>query len=107
MARCPCGATHNRKRSRNAVREQSYCLDCHNKWMRENRPKYRDLPPQVRAKANARAYANAYQRRGKLLPQPCGKCGDPDTQKHHEDYSKPLDVKWFCKRCHMELHWEG
>jgi len=26
------------------------------------------------------------------------------TVAHHQDYSKPMDVKWVCKRCHHILH---
>ncbi len=43
-------------------------------------------------------------RRGKLKPQPCEHCGSPDAQKHHDDYGKPLQVRWLCEDCHMALH---
>jgi hypothetical protein len=45
-----------------------------------------------------------YERRGVLVPQPCEYCGDTKVQKHHEDYDKPLDVKWLCQPCHVNLH---
>jgi hypothetical protein len=35
---------------------------------------------------------------------PCEVCGDPQTHAHHDDYSKPLDVRWFCPRHHREEH---
>lgn len=43
-------------------------------------------------------------RDGKLLRQPCEVCGDVIAEAHHDDYSKPLDVRWLCKRHHMEHH---
>lgn len=43
---------------------------------------------------------------GKLTrPSNCSECGKdcmPDA--HHEDYSKPLEVIWLCRECHMRLH---
>lgn len=31
-------------------------------------------------------------------------CGNKKTQAHHEDYERPLDVVWYCKLHHMEIH---
>ena len=39
---------------------------------------------------------------GELVRQPCEVCGDPDSEAHHEDYSKPLEVRWLCKPHHRE-----
>jgi len=83
---------------------QRYCRACHASYARENRPKHLDLPADQRKRAVARAYANVYQRRGKLLPQPCSSCQNPMSQKHHEDYNKPLEVLWLCRKCHLSLH---
>jgi hypothetical protein len=78
------------------------CLACHAEWMREHRPKHRDLPPEARLRADARSYANVYQRRGKLVPKSCT-CGEPG-EKHHTDYSQPLVVVWLCRPCHLAEH---
>jgi hypothetical protein len=43
---------------------------------------------------------------GKIKRQDsCSECGS--TQKieaHHDDYSKPLDVRWLCEFCHKDWH---
>ena len=41
-------------------------------------------------------------RDGKISRKDCFYCGDPKTQAHHDDYSKPLDVRWVCFKCHRE-----
>jgi hypothetical protein len=43
-------------------------------------------------------------RDGRMERQPCEICGAPDAQTHHDDYSKPLDVRWLCFVHHRELH---
>jgi hypothetical protein len=67
--------------------------------------RYADLSDEEKRKSNARAYANVYQRRGKLVPKPCEDCGSEKVEKHHADYSKPIDVTWLCRRCHYKRHW--
>ena len=51
------------------------------------------------------AVSNAV-RDGRLEKKPCEICGNPDSQGHHEDYSKPLDVRWLCVRHHADRHLE-
>ena len=49
-------------------------------------------------------------RKGTLTkPLECEGCGPNYSGKleaHHDDYSKPLDVKWFCDPCHKQRHIE-
>lgn len=37
-----------------------------------------------------------------LIKQPCEKCGCEKVEAHHEDYSKPLEINWLCKKHHVE-----
>ena len=44
-------------------------------------------------------------RTGRLKkPDRCERCGEkvakPKLQGHHDDYSKRLDVRWLCTKCH-------
>jgi hypothetical protein len=47
--------------------------------------------------------SNAIQR-GELISQSCEVCGESKTQAHHDDYSKPLDVRWLCFAHHQQYH---
>lgn len=42
-------------------------------------------------------------RSGLVKPEPCGVCGHQPAEAHHDDYSKPLDVRWLCFRHHREI----
>ena len=52
----------------------------------------------------ARNAVNNAIRDGKLVKGVCGVCGDSRTHGHHDDYSKPLNVRWLCDLHHKEVH---
>lgn len=82
---------------------QRYCRSCHAANMRKNRPIHSKLKPQAKIKANSRSYANVYLNRGEIKKGVCTICGK-GAEMHHEDYSKPLEVIWYCRMCHLGLH---
>jgi len=43
-------------------------------------------------------------RDGILEKQPCEVCGSFHVEAHHNDYSKPLEVHWLCRKHHLDLH---
>jgi hypothetical protein len=61
----------------------------------------RERYPEKRRAHNAVSHAI---RDGRLKRLPCRDCGDPKTDGHHEDYSKPLEVIWLCRQCHHNEH---
>lgn len=48
-------------------------------------------------------FGNA-RRDGKVTAKPCEICGDIKVDGHHDDYEKPLDVRWLCRKHHAEHH---
>lgn len=39
-------------------------------------------------------------RDGRLKKQPCETCGALNVEAHHDDYTKPLEVRWLCNGHH-------
>ena len=68
-------------------------------------------------KIAAQKIFNEAVRRGQLVrPENCETCGQKpprnrlgrsSIQGHHDDYSKPLEVRWLCQPCHNRHHREG
>lgn len=42
---------------------------------------------------------------GIISSGPCEQCGERNkTHAHHDDYLKPMDVRWLCPSCHRAWH---
>lgn len=68
---------------------------------------------QMRAYAKAHGTAEHHKARrkvrheievGRMQRQPCEVCGAAPAHAHHDDYSRPLDVRWLCPPHHREHH---
>lgn len=53
-------------------------------------------------KYQAHAAVQGALRSGRLVKKVCEKCGAVTVEAHHEDYSKPLEVRWLCNPHHRE-----
>jgi len=71
--------------------------------MRDNRPKYSDLSQSQKKKDKARSTLNVALNRGIISKKPCFYCNNENVEAHHEDYNKPLEVIWVCKKHHMKI----
>lgn len=57
-------------------------------------------------RAKAHSAVSLSIKNGKIVREPCVKCGREDSLAHHEDYDKPLDIVWLCQPCHKQRHKE-
>lgn len=103
----PVVVTPSRRKNRNYT--CSPCLavsyrNLRNRKAEHYRKYYKDRAQ--RQSGKARRACRKARENGVLVQQPCEQCGDVKTQAHHDDYSKPLDVRWLCSRCHAAIHYQ-
>lgn len=67
----------------------------------ERKRRYRERNPE---KHSAHLAMRNAVRSGKLIPSACEVCGSAKTEGHHDDYSSPLNVRWLCKKHHLDAH---
>ena len=111
-----------------ALRSNYYCVECKRAWNREwlrknwdrkqetNARFWATLDPEVRRAYRLRQHQRAPEQRfarnavnnalraGTLVRKPCEVCGAVKSEGHHDDYSKPLEVRWLCRLHHTQHH---
>ena len=85
---------YDRERAKNPSRKINMRF-ISRRWREENPEGYR-----------AHTAVNNAIRDGKLLRCPCEVCGELKTHAHHDDYAKPLSVRWLCALHHHRFHAE-
>ena len=110
--KCQCG-------NEMASYSNCYCVECASNWRRN----YLNTHPKVRDKLNrsareryygsseeqfrvyVRGLTNRALKMGYIVKSPCEICNETlNVEAHHDDYMKPLDVRWLCKKHHAEHH---
>lgn len=86
------------------INKQRYCRKCHAEHMRLTRPKYSELSIETKEKIKIRSRTRAAIKGGAIQKQPCVICGKTPTEAHHEDYGRPFNVVWLCKKHHAKIH---
>ena len=94
----------------------SHCRECGKEYKRQHyeetygdlynrQVEYRQRYPERR---NAFAAVHEATYKGRMVrPDTCSKCGESGyIVAHHDDYNKPLDIRWLCLSCDRQLHAE-
>lgn len=63
-----------------------------------NQKIYRNNNP---TKIKARKIVYSAIRNKSIISKPCVECNNKKTEAHHEDYDKPLEIIWLCKKHHI------
>lgn len=109
---CQCGRPF-------ASYSNCYCVECASEWrknylnshpdikkrMYERNNERRRNDPEEMVKVYVRSITGRAIKRGDLVRGYCEICHTHlEIEAHHDDYTKPLDVRWLCKKHHAEHH---
>ena len=92
----------HKHRAQNIDAIRAYDRERGNRQNKEYLIEYREKNP---VKYKAHTMINNAIRDGKLFIEPCQHCGsDSSVHAHHDDYAKPLNIRWLCAVHHSQWH---
>lgn len=75
------------------LKHREQYLDCHNKYQKTYRKNHREI---IKAQQITQRI---------LIDSKCSSCGSIENlERHHIDYSRPLEVVTLCLKCHVLTH---
>jgi ribosomal protein S27AE len=84
-------------------KKKNFCKPCAAKYNREWKNKNPLTGEKLlREKVRLKTYYEI--KMGRLIRKPCEVCGQLKVEAHHDDYSKPFDVRWLCGQHHRDHH---
>lgn len=115
-------AKNERSRTYSAERRRDPAYQAQQReWIRQWRERHKDDParkqraaerqrqyvadPTLRPKHEARWMLQRAVAAQRIKRQPCEQCGATgNIHGHHDDYDRPLEVRWLCLSCHSAIH---
>jgi hypothetical protein len=103
-----CKACHKVRTYRNHAANPDLYKGIQERHRRQQPDKYINYYRRYRKRhpeeVNARTKVAWALRTGRLVrPGACSACQTASkVEAHHDDYSKPLDIRWLCRSCHKE-----
>lgn len=109
-----CGVEYSIKKSAFDRQKRHFCSrKCYSLYRAEIMPPEEQnsfgtgyAPEERERRKKAREQLNHYLRDNHIERKPCEVCGNVDSEAHHDDYSKPLEVRWLCFKHHRAWHKE-
>ena len=91
----------SKHRTNNIDKIRAYDRDRGNRQSADYLKEYREKYPK---KYKAVSMVNNQKRAGNLHESPCEICNSTKVVAHHDDYAKPLNVRWLCQAHHKQWH---
>lgn len=92
-------------REKNREKFRAYNKEYNRRWRQANGYHHeRRSQKRYPEKERARRLLQVAVYNGSIVRSPCEVCADTTSEAHHDDYTKPLDVRWLCRRHHTEVH---